>query len=206
MPDPVTPFDRRQEKKAQSRARILHEAAAAIRSEGAERVSVQAVMARAGMTVGGFYAHFASKDELLAEAITCMFDERYASYLAHVADRPAADTLRALIDTYLSVRHRNNPSKGCPIPPLAGEVGRLTDTVRDAFVAGMERLTQGIGSLLARLGHAEPEALAASILAEMAGAISLARVQPDPAKAEAMIAASRTRIYARLDLGAAATS
>ena len=97
MTDKQASPDRRQEKKAQSRMRILHEAAAAIRSEGAEHVSVQAVMARAGMTVGGFYAHFASKDELLAEAIMCMFEERYASYLAHMEERPAEEALRRLV-------------------------------------------------------------------------------------------------------------
>jgi TetR/AcrR family transcriptional repressor of nem operon len=203
MPKQEPPLDRRQEKKARSRERILHEAAAAIRAEGAERVSVQAVMARAGMTVGGFYAHFASKDDLLAEAVTCMFDERYARYLAQIDDGPAEDVLRGFIDSYLSLRHRDAVDRGCPIPPLAGEIGRLADSVRAAFVAGMERLTDAITMLLARLDQPEPAALASSILAELAGAISLARVQPDRTKAEAMLAASRRRIYTRLGLNAA---
>jgi len=192
--------DRRQEKKAQSRERILHEAAAIIRAEGAERVSVHSVMARAGMTVGGFYAHFPTKDALLAAAVTRMFDERYASYLAHLDERPAEDMLRRLVDNYLSLRHRDTAERGCPIPPLAGEVGRLADPVRAAFVAGMEQLSQGVERLLEVLGRPEPAALASSILAEMAGAISLARVQPDRAKAEAMLTASRRRVLERIGL------
>jgi len=192
--------DRRQEKKAKSRERILHEAAAAIREEGAERISVQAVMARAGMTVGGFYAHFASKDDLIAQAIAHMFDERYARLLS-VTDETPAETLGRFIDSYLSGRHRDAADKGCPIPPLAGEIGRLAAPARAAFLAGMERLTQMLEMLLAQMGHSEPAALASSVLAELAGALSLARVQPDEQKAAAMLSASRSRIRDRLGLG-----
>ena len=202
MANPQSSPDRRQDKKAQSRERILHEAAAAIRTEGAGRVSVQSVMARAGMTVGGFYAHFPTKDALLAAAVARMFDERYASSLAHIDDHPPEQTLRRLVDAYLSLRHRDAADRGCPIPPLAGEVGRLADPVRAAFVAGVERLTQGIERLLEKLGRPDPAALASSVVAEMAGAISLARVQPDRAKAEAMLAASRRRVHERIGLGA----
>jgi len=196
----ASPPDRRQEKKAKSHERILHEAAAAIREEGAERISVQAVMARAGMTVGGFYAHFASKDDLVAQAIAQMFDDRYARFLADLGDSSPEETLGRFVDNYLSLRHRDAADRGCPIPPLAGEIGRLADPARAAFVAGMERLSEGLAALLARMKRPEPVALAHSILAEMAGAISLARVQPDAAKAGAMLAASRLRVRDRLGL------
>ena len=197
-----SPPDRRQEKKARSRDRILHEAAAAIREEGTERVSVQAVMARAGMTVGGFYAHFASKDDLLAQAIAHMFDERYARFLSDLDDTRPEEALGRFVDRYLSLRHRDAADQGCPIPPLAGEIGRLAAPARTAFVDGMERLTGGLEELLTRMERPEPAALASSVLAEMAGAISIARVQPDAEKAAAMLNASRSRVRDRLGLTA----
>ncbi|MBV1691516.1 TetR/AcrR family transcriptional regulator [Novosphingobium sp. G106] len=199
MDVPASQPDRRQEKKAKSRERILHEAAAAIREKGAERISVQAVMARAGMTVGGFYAHFASKDDLIAQAITLMFDERYARLLSATDETPE-ETLGRFIDSYLSQRHRDAADKGCPIPPLAGEIGRLAAPARAAFLDGMERLNRVLETLLTQMGRSEPAALASSVLAELAGAISLARVQPDEQKAAAMLAASRSRVRDRLEL------
>ena len=77
--------------KERTRARVLAEAAAAIRGKGVERVGVAEVMGGAGLTHGGFYAHFKSKDDLLTEAISYMFDDAYASFLRHTEGRAPAD-------------------------------------------------------------------------------------------------------------------
>ena len=187
--------------KAETRARILKEAGEAIRTQGADRVTVAEVMGRAGLTVGGFYAHFASKDDLLMHAVGHMFDERYASFLA---DQPAADPQAALarfVDNYLSMRHRDAVGRGCPVPALSSEIGRLAPPVRAAFLRGMERLSEALARLLAQAGHADPEATALSAIAEMTGAMGMARAQPDPVKAEALLAGSRAAIRARLGIG-----
>lgn len=199
----ATAPNRTQEKKAASRERILKEAAAAIRLDGTERVSVQSVMKRAGMTVGGFYAHFESKDDLLAQAIAEMFAERYAWFLARLDGPDPAGTLSRFVDNYLSMRHREAVEHGCPIPALSGEIGRLPDAVRVQFVIGMDRLTDAVDRLLCRLSHPNPQTAASSAVAEMTGAIGLARVQPDPEKAAALLLASRIRVRDRLGLGAA---
>lgn len=190
----------KQSRKAESRERILREAAAAVRREGADRVSVATIMGRAGMTVGGFYAHFASKDDLLAMAVRQMFEERYHVFRDHLDDPDAAHTLGRFVDNYLSMRHRDAVERGCPIPALAGEIGRLAPPVRDEFIRGIEGLEKAVRGLLDRMGRPDATALAASLIAEMTGAVSLARVQPDTARAEAMLAASRELIRQRIGL------
>src|SRR5262249_44688906 len=91
------------------------QAPAAIRSKGVERVGVAEVMAGAGLTHGGFYAHFKSKDALLTEAISYMFDAAYAGFLRHTEGRTPADALSNYIDAYLETSHRDDRAHGCPI-------------------------------------------------------------------------------------------
>src|SRR6266436_6519607 len=91
--------------KERTRARVLAEAAAAIRSKGAERVGVAGVMAGAGLTHGGFYAHFKSKDDLVAQAITHMFEVSYAGFLSHTEGRVPAAAVSNFIDVYLAPSH-----------------------------------------------------------------------------------------------------
>lgn len=190
----------KQIRKAESRERILREAAGAIRREGADRVSVATIMARAGMTVGGFYAHFASKDDLLAAAVRHMFEDRYSTFLSHVGDPDAESTLARFVDTYLSMRHREAVERGCPIPALAGEIGRLAQPVRDEFTRGIESLEDAVHRLLERTGHPDAAQLATSLIAEVTGAVSLARAQPDAARADAMLSASRSLVRRRIGL------
>lgn len=190
------------EQKAETRERILREAAAAIRSDGAGGAGVASIMSRAGLTVGGFYAHFSSKDDLLATAVRFMFEERYAAFLHHVDDPDAAGVLRRFVETYLSMRHRDAVERGCPIPALAGEIGRLADPVRAEFASGIESLEEAVGLLLGRMGHPEAATLAGSLIAEMTGAVSLARAQPDRDKAQALLATSRTQVFSRAGIPA----
>src|SRR5207244_505091 len=104
--------------KERTRARLLAEAAAAIRGRGAERVGVAEVMAGAGLTHGGFYAHFKSKDELVAQAITYMFDASYAWFLRHTEGREPAEALSRYIDAYFATSQALDRAHGCPIAAL----------------------------------------------------------------------------------------
>jgi TetR/AcrR family transcriptional regulator, transcriptional repressor for nem operon len=186
------------EHKARTRERILHVAAAAIRAHGAERVSVADIMTGADLTNGGFYAHFASKDDLVAEAIGFMFDERYARMLARVDTPDAKQALVAFIDYYLSYRHCETPEKGCPIPALAADMTHLSRPARKRFSAGVSRLIDGLAILLDHAGVADAELQARSMLAELAGALNLARSSDQQANAKAMLAASRRALKQRL--------
>jgi TetR/AcrR family transcriptional repressor of nem operon len=188
--------------KERTRARILDEAASAMRASGPEGISVAALMKRAGLTHGGFYAHFASRDDLVAHAIDRMFEDSKAMLVRHLASNAPAEGLVKLIDNYLSDRARLTPEKTCPIPSLAGEARRLPDAARARFAAGILRFQAAIADSLRALDREAPDALAASAVAEMVGAMSLARSVDDGAAAQAMLAASRQRLKERLGVDA----
>ena len=183
--------------KQQTRERVLKEAAKAIRAEGPHRIGVAGVMARAGLTQGGFYAHFASKDDLVDAAIGQMFEESAARLRDETEGKSPAQALAGYIDFYLSRAHRDTRTAGCPIPFLAGDLPRLSEASRARFAAGVARLTGKLAERLAQLGHAEPQAEASSMLAEMVGALSLARAEPDPTASDAILARSKTALKRR---------
>ena len=187
------------EHKQKTRARVLEEAASAIRLEGPDRVGVAGIMARAGLTHGGFYAHFASKDDLLAQAIEQMFVEGRERFWKVVGDKPPAEALRAYIDFYLSERHRDHRDRGCPLPALSGDVARLSVSAREAFEVGIGRLRVAFETRLSALGAADPETLATSMLSEMVGALVMSRSVADPKRSDIILAASKASLLARLE-------
>jgi len=191
------------EHKGRTRERILHEAAKAIRAQGPEGVSVGGLMKQAGLTHGGFYAHFGSKDELVAEAIGHMFGGPYTNFASLTEGKPPAEALAAYVDFYLSARHRDGRDRGCPLPALSGDLARMPASARARFGEGVERLRGAVAGLLEAMGRANPDALAASAIAEMVGAIALARATDDAARSDEILAATRGALRERLGLGAA---
>lgn len=188
--------------KDRTRKRLLAEAAQALRSEGPERVGVAALMARLGLTHGGFYAHFKSKDDLVAQAIDETFAETFVGIEQMIAGRTPAEALTRYVDFYLSDKHFGAPGQGCALPALSTDVSRLGRPARQRFAAGMQRLTELIAGLLRGLGYDEAPAteLAISALAEMAGAIAIARAMDTPQQAEEIRASCRASVKQRLGL------
>jgi TetR/AcrR family transcriptional repressor of nem operon len=157
-------------------------------------------MAEAGLTHGGFYAHFASKDDLVVAAMSQMFDEASAKFDSLTAGKPPAAALRAYIDFYLSRQHRDARDTGCPLPSLSADLPRLGVAARQQFATGIAGLTAAIAGLLAALGRPDAGMLASSALAEMVGALSLARSVADPRQSDAILKASRDGLKLRLGL------
>jgi TetR/AcrR family transcriptional repressor of nem operon len=188
------------EHKQKTRERVLQEAAKAIRLEGPHQVGVAGVMSRAGLTHGGFYAHFKSKDDFVAEAIGQMFVESGGRLAAETEGRTPAEGLRSYINFYLSRSHRDSRESGCPLPFLAADAPRLTGQARERFAAGVAGLRAGLAARLAELGvdHAEDEA--SSMLSELVGALSLARAEPDLAASDAILRRSRAALRRRYSL------
>ncbi len=187
--------------KERTRRKVLKEAAAAVRQHGPGGVSVSDLMARAGLTHGGFYAHFESKDELVAESITTMFDDRYDFFRRSFVDgRDPAEGLEAFVERYLSAAHRGAVEAGCPLPSLSGDVARLPLAARRHFTAGTERLMRTIAALLREAGRDDPEKLAASMLAEMVGAVALSRAVADLELSDRILTATRDAIKRRIGL------
>jgi TetR/AcrR family transcriptional repressor of nem operon len=181
------------EHKDRTRSKLLKAAAEQMRLHGPDGVSVANVMKRAGLTHGGFYAHFESKDALIAAAVAAMFD--------HAAERRArtfgvATSIDAFIDTYVSETHRDNPTRGCPVPCLMSESGRWPASARKAFDEGVMRLANRLAALLPP--HiADQQSASMSLVAEMAGAIALSRAIGDPTLANELLAASREALKQR---------
>jgi len=186
--------------KERTRARVLAEAAAAIRSKGIERVGVADVMAGAGLTHGGFYAHFDSKDDLVAHAVTYMFDAAYAWLLRHTEGREPADALSGYVDAYLAPPRRDDRAHGCPIAALAADLPNMPEAASARFTDGTERLVAALAKLVKKLGMKNAEALAWSAMAEMAGALTLSRAVSDPETSKAILRNSRAMVKSRLGL------
>ena len=186
--------------KQETRRKVLKAAARAIRADGPFKVGVAGVMAQAGLTHGGFYAHFASKDELVAAGIGQMFDDGRGRLQRETGNRAPVDALAAYIDFYLSAEHRDARNSGCPLPFLAADAPRLSGPARDRFAQGVADLTARLAGRLAAVGRTDPETDARSLLSEMVGALSLARADPDPSRSDAILATSRAALKARFDL------
>ncbi|MDB5693384.1 MAG: TetR family transcriptional regulator [Alphaproteobacteria bacterium] len=187
--------------KQRTRQRILDEAAAAIRAEGPDRVGVAGLMKKAGLTHGGFYAHFPSKEALVAEAIGRMFGGSYGRFEAETAGLSPAEGLAAYVDFYLSPRHRDARDRGCPLPALSGDLARMPAEARAGFAEGAERLRASVAGLLRAMGCEDADSLADSAIAELVGAILLARATGDQDRSDALLAASRAALKARLGIG-----
>jgi TetR/AcrR family transcriptional repressor of nem operon len=186
--------------KEETRERVVKAAARAIRTHGPFKVGVAGVMAEAGLTHGGFYAHFPSKDDLVAAGIGCMFDDGRSRLERETAARPPAEALVAYIDFYLSAEHRDARTVGCPLPFLAADAPRLPGPARERFAQGVADLTARLSDRLAALGRPDPETDAKSLLSELVGALSLARADPDASRSDAILNTSRAAVKARFDL------
>lgn len=186
--------------KLETRKKVLREAARAVRVLGPDRVSVADVMASVGLTHGGFYAHFKSKDDLLAAAVEEMFVDAHALMDRSFSGRSAGDGLRDYIDSYLSIRHRDGRASGCPLAALAADLPRLNEPARERYGQGVTGLKARLGSLLEALGASEVDALASSVVAELVGALTLSRAITGAEQSGAILTASRTALKRRLGL------
>ena len=171
------------EQMAQNRSRILMEAGRLFREKGFDAVSVAEVMKAAGLTHGGFYGHFRSKDDLIAHAI------------GHAeGSQPATGDVGAWIDAYLSTPHRDHPEHGCMTAALAG---LMRDQAPEARAAMAQRLAAQIRSVTEAMPEADPaERRRAAIgsLSAMVGALILARSIDDPALSNELLAETRAWI------------
>jgi len=156
--------------KTRTRTRILETAARLFRRKGYTATGVDAVMAAAGLTAGGFYAHFRSKQAMLAEALDLAFQQSIDRARSRLASSHGADWIRGFITFYLSKEHRDAPERGCPMPALASEVARLNPACRAVFE---KRLQERLAAIEAHAGAPARSAIPGVALS--VGALVLAR-------------------------------
>jgi TetR/AcrR family transcriptional repressor of nem operon len=183
---------RQRSKKALTHDRIVEAAARALRSQGFGGAAVADVMARAGLTHGGFYAHFESRDAMLAEALAHAGRESAALMQACVAQADHS-ALRTIIDAYLSEPQLSRPEAVCPVAALVSEAPRQPAHLRAGCAEHIRAL---VGVVQAALPASGPRDRAMTIVATMVGALQLARALGANAEGKAMLAASRASLLA----------
>lgn len=168
---------------AETRKRIVEAAARQFRENGIAATGLAELMKAAGLTHGGFYKHFRSKDQLVAEATVAAAD----SLLQEMAAHP---TFKSAVAAYLSTGHRDNPASGCPLAALGDELARSGKPARAAATAGFMRLADTLAGD-ACTAAARRRALVAA--ATMIGALTMSRVVSDPKlSAEILVAAEKS--------------
>ena len=179
------------EHKTRTRDRIVRNAARKLRAEGLSGPDVAGVMKAAGLTVGGFYKHFRSKDELLAEAIAQAFSDSEKLY-SSVQTMPREERWKELVRLYLSPDHCDHPDIGCPVAALAPEIARAKLSVRKR-ISGVIKQHKWL-EFMPGTSAAERERNFFIILSAMAGALSIARVLTEPADKERVLASVRNHL------------
>ncbi|MBI3678604.1 MAG: TetR/AcrR family transcriptional regulator [Proteobacteria bacterium] len=192
--------------KQETHQRLLNLAAKALREKGPDHLSVADVMKSAGLTHGGFYAHFKSKDAFLAETLQTIFDQASERMRRMVDGMPPRHALATYIDFYVSPAHRDGLARGCPVVALNSDLPRQSKQFRAAFDAGVQRMVRFLAAWVATTSAEEPEKLAASLLSAMAGAVALSRAVSDRKLSDDLLEATRSGIKARLGLDDAALS
>ena len=165
---------------AENRERIIASAARLFREKGFEGVGVADIMADAGLTHGGFYGHFASKDDLIVQACARAMDESEARWTRRGA-ADARQPLQEIVARYVSARHRDDPGNGCAWAALGSELARQDGDVRATATAGLRVQLDVLEHSVKGRTAAERRRKALATYAAMVGAVMLARAVADPA-------------------------
>jgi TetR/AcrR family transcriptional regulator, transcriptional repressor for nem operon len=177
--------------KAQNHQTILAVAARSFREHGGDISGIGTVMKEVGLTKGGFYRHFKSKDDLFVEAVARALDQTGKRAVEAAESAPKGHALRAIIEHYLSMPHANSPGSGCVLSTLGPELARKPIGVRRRI----ERLYDAYGERLLPFmpGQTREEKLATFklLFPSMAGVLTMARFFPDPRKRERILLQAR---------------
>lgn len=183
--------------KLATRRRILDAASQAFRERGVAETGVDDVMRRAGLTHGGFYAHFSDKSQLVGEACAAAFESAVPN-LERISSAPtAAARARLLIDSYLAVRHRDNRASGCIVVAVAADMVRLAAPARASYARAFEQHLGRLAGAL-RLDSDPPKnrERVTQLLSSLVGGLLVARAIDDAEQSDAFLHATRRRLRA----------
>uniref|UniRef100_Q021X1 Transcriptional regulator, TetR family n=1 Tax=Solibacter usitatus (strain Ellin6076) TaxID=234267 RepID=Q021X1_SOLUE len=175
------------EHKAANHEKILSMAARAFREHGGDGSGIGKVMKKAGLTKGGFYRHFKSKDDLFVEAVSQAFDEMGRGMLEAAKSAPEGQGLRGMIEHYLSPRHANSPGAGCVVSALGAELARKPLAVRKRIEASLEAYRERLLPFVPGRTREEKAAKFQLLFPSMAGVLTMARVTSSPQQREQML-------------------
>lgn len=181
----------KQERKERSHETILESAGRLLRARGIVGARVADVMQGAGLTVGGFYAHFASKDELVSEVLHRLGAEYRDRLFRNIEEKPESDRLAVVLKRYLSAAHRDAVDQGCPFPSIVGEIATTAPEQRHALAEEIAALIKRLESLLPQRQGQATRTVAIGLVALMIGGLSLSRALQGTALSDEVIHACR---------------
>lgn len=177
--------------KLQTRSRILKEASYGLRQAGADGISVSDLMKRAGLTHGGFYTYFESREALMIEALAMAMDRTISQWRNQMDGLPGEERFDAFVETYLRRGHRDDRAGGCVLPALGTDIARSSQKARRAFARKLDEMFDVVAALLPGKPPEQARQIATAALATMMGSIALARAVGDKKLSDEILGAGR---------------
>jgi TetR/AcrR family transcriptional regulator, transcriptional repressor for nem operon len=185
------------EHKLETHARIVKKASVRLREKGAHGIGVADLMKDAGLTHGGFYAHFDSREALVIEAFTHAMDRSTERWRKLVEQAPPEKRLARIVNTYLTPLHRDDPGHGCAVPALGAEIARESPKTRRVFAGRLEQMIDTLASQLQGVPRKAARKQAMAALATMMGTLVLARVAGSGDFSDEILGAGREAVLDR---------
>ncbi len=185
------------EHKLETHARIVKKASVRLREKGAHGVGVADLMKEAGLTHGGFYAHFDSREALVIEAFAYAMDRSIERWRKVAEQIPPEKRLATIVETYLAPVHRDDPGHGCAIPTLGAEIARESPKTRKAFAAKLEQMIDMIADQIPDVPRKTARKRAMAALGTMMGTLVMARVAGSGEFSDEILGAGREAVLDR---------
>jgi TetR/AcrR family transcriptional repressor of nem operon len=185
------------EHKLETHARIVKKASVRLREKGAHGIGVADLMKEAGLTHGGFYAHFDSREALVIEAFADAMDRSTERWRKLAAATPPEKRLAAIVDSYLTTIHRDDPGHGCAVPTLGAEIARESPKTRRAFAAKLAQMIEMLADQIPELPRKTARKQAMAAVATMMGTLVLSRIAGSGEFSDEILGAGRDAVLER---------
>src|SRR6202165_1757375 len=185
------------EHKLETHARIVKKASVRLREEGAHGIGLAALMKEAGLTHGGFYAHFDSREALVIEACAYAMDRGREHWRKLAEKVPPNKRFSTIVDSYLTPVHRDDPGRGCAIPTLGAEIARESPKTRKAFAAKLEQMIDMLAAQMPDVPRKAARKQATAAIATMMGTLVLARIAGNGEFSDEILGAGREAVLDR---------
>jgi TetR/AcrR family transcriptional repressor of nem operon len=185
------------EHKLETHARIVKKASVRLREKGAHGIGVADLMKEAGLTHGGFYAHFDSREALVIEAFADAMERSTERWRKLAEATPPEKRLAAIVNSYLTTVHRDDPGHGCAVPTLGAEIARESPKTRKAFAAKLEQMIDMLAEQIPELPRKAARKQAMAAIATMMGTLVLSRIAGSGEFSDEILGAGREAVLER---------
>ena len=185
------------EHKQETHARIVKKASVRLREKGAHGIGVADLMKEAGLTHGGFYAHFDSREALVIEAFAYAMDRSTERWRKIAGETPPEKRLATIVENYLTPVHRDDPGHGCAVPTLGAEIARESLKTRKAFAAKLEQMIDMMADQILDVPRKSARKQAVAALATMMGTLVLSRIAGNGEFSDEILASGREAVIGR---------